>query len=127
MRKNNILDVFLTNDDKLTQEIIISETSMSDHNIIQTETNLKIVKEKQNPQIKKSSLSFRDFNFFNEDISWASIDADLFNKSWDMLLGYHPSKNKSFLLYILEKNYINKTCRSCFEKMFLFMKILCQP
>ena len=27
-----------------------------------------------------------DFNFFNEDINWASIDADLFNTSWDMLL-----------------------------------------
>ena len=35
--------------------------------------------------------------------------------------------NTSFLLYILEKNDINKTCRSCFEKMFLFVKIFCQP
>ena len=25
-------------------------------------------------------------NFFNEDISWASIDADLLNTSWDILL-----------------------------------------
>ena len=25
-------------------------------------------------------------NFFNEDISWASIDADLLNTSWDTLL-----------------------------------------
>ena len=31
--------------------------------------------------------------------------------------------NIVILLYILEKNYINKTCRSCFEKMFLFMKV----
>ena len=38
------------------------------------------------------------------------------------------SENKyKFLLYILEKNYINKTCRSYFEKMFLFVKIFCQP
>ena len=47
-RKNNILDVFLTNNDQLTQQIIIIETSMSDHNIIQVETNIKIVEEKQN-------------------------------------------------------------------------------
>ena len=85
-RKNNILDVFLTNNDQLTRQIIITETSMSDHNIIQIETNIKIIQEKQNHQIKKSNFSYRDLNFFNEDISWASIDADLLNTSWDMLL-----------------------------------------
>ena len=37
--KNNILDVFVTNNDQLTRQIIITETSMSDHNIIQIETN----------------------------------------------------------------------------------------
>ena len=41
--------------------------------------------------------------------------------------GDRPRINKSFLLYILEKNDINKTYRSCFEKMFSFVKILCQP
>ena len=57
---------------------------MSDHNIIQIETNMKIAKEKQNHQIKKSNLSYRDLNFFNED---ASIDAaSIVNTSWDMLL-----------------------------------------
>ena len=68
--KNNILDVFLTNNDQFTRQIIITETSMSDHNIIQIETNIKIVEEKQNHQIKKSNLSYRDLNIFNEDISW---------------------------------------------------------
>ena len=47
---------------------------MSDHNIIQIETNIKIVEEKQNHQIKKSNLSYSDLNFFNDDISWASIN-----------------------------------------------------
>ena len=69
-RKNNILNVFLTNNDQLTRQIIITETSMSDHNIIQIETSIKIVEEKQNHQIKKSNFSYRDLNF-NEDISWA--------------------------------------------------------
>ena len=41
--KHIILDVFLTNNDHLTRQIIITETSMSDHNIIQIETNIKIV------------------------------------------------------------------------------------
>ena len=84
-RKNNILDVFLTNNDQLTRQIIITETSMSDHNIIPIETNIKIVEKKQNNKIKKSNLSYWDLNFFNEDISWACIDAEL-NTSWDMLL-----------------------------------------
>ena len=34
--------------------------------------------------------------------------------------------NNVSLLYSLQKNYINKTCSSCFEKMFLFVKIFCQ-
>ena len=54
---------------------------MSDHNIIQIETNIKIVEEKQNHQIKKRNLSNGDLNFSN-----ASADADLFNNSWSMLL-----------------------------------------
>ena len=28
--------------------------------------------------------------------------------------GDRPRLNKSFLLYVLEKNDLNKTCRSCF-------------
>ena len=83
-RKKNTLDVFLTNNDQLTRQIIITETSISDHNIIQIETNIKIVEE--NHQVKKSNLSYRDLNFFKEGISWASIDADLLNTSWNMLL-----------------------------------------
>ena len=59
---------------------------MSDNNVIQIETNIKIVEEKQIHQIKKSNLNYRDMNFFNEDISWVSIDAELLNTSWDMLL-----------------------------------------
>ena len=39
-RKNNILDVFLTNNDQLTRQIILTETSMSDHNIIHIEINI---------------------------------------------------------------------------------------
>ena len=74
------------NNDQLTLQIIITETSMSDHNRIQIEPNIKIVEEKQNHQINKSKLSNRHLNFFNEDISWASIDADMLNTSWDMLL-----------------------------------------
>ena len=66
-----MIDVFLTNNDQLTRQIIITETSMNDHNIIQIETNIKIVEEKQNHQIKNSNLSYRNLNFFNEDISWA--------------------------------------------------------
>ena len=84
-RKNNILDVFLPNNDTLAWQIIITETSMTDHNIIQIETNIKIVEEKQNHRIKKSNLSYRDLNFLNEDISWASIDAAQLDTSRDML------------------------------------------
>ena len=86
-RKHNIsmsFSLIMTNSpDKI---IIITETSMSDHNIIQIETNIKIVEKKQKHQIKRSNMSYGDLNFFNENISWASIDADLLNTSSDMLL-----------------------------------------
>ena len=47
-RGNNILDVFLTNNDQLTRQVIITETTVSDHNIIQIKTNIKIVQGQQN-------------------------------------------------------------------------------
>ena len=53
-RKNNTLDVILTNNDQLTQQIIITET-MNDHNIIQIKTNIKIVEDKQNPKLRKAT------------------------------------------------------------------------
>ena len=46
-RKNNILDVFLTNNDQLARQIIITKTSMSEDNVIQIEINIKIVEEQQ--------------------------------------------------------------------------------
>ena len=58
---------------------------MSDHNIIHIEPNINI-EEKQNHQITKGNVGYRDLNCFNEDISWASIDADLLNTSWTMIL-----------------------------------------
>ena len=110
-RKNNILNVFLTNNNQLTRQIIITETSMSDHNIIQIETNIKIVKEKQNHQIKKSNLSYRDLNFFNEDISWASIDADKIITSWNMLLtDLKPDKVYKIIINIYLPGNLQKTC-----------------
>ena len=99
-RKYNILDFFLTKNDQLTRQIIINETSMCDHNIIQIQTNMKIVEENQNHQIKESNLSYRDLKFFNEDISFASIDADLFNTNWDLLLT--DVKTPCYPLYNLE-------------------------
>ena len=83
---------------------------MSDHNIIQIETNIKIAEEKQNHQIKKSYLSYRDLNFFNEDISWASIDADLLNTSWDMLSTYVKTDEMYKIIINIRLEICIKTC-----------------
>ena len=88
-RKNNLLDVFLTSNDQLARQIIVTRRNINAlpyRNIIQIETNITTVEEKQNHQIKKSNLSNRELNFFNEDVSWASIDFNLLNTSWDMLI-----------------------------------------
>ena len=83
---------------------------MSDHNIIQIKTNLKIVEKKQNHQIKKSNLSYRYLNFFNEDISWASIDADLFNTSWDMFLTDVNTDEMYKIIITICLDICKKTC-----------------
>ena len=57
MKKNNILNVFFTNNNQLTQQIIITKTSMSDHNIIHIEKSIKIVEKKQNPPIQHLPLN----------------------------------------------------------------------
>ena len=58
---------------------------MSDHYIIQIESSIKIVVEKLNQPNQEKQLKLLGLNFFNEDISWGSIDADLLNTSLDML------------------------------------------
>ena len=75
-RKNNILDVFLNNSDQPTRQIIITETSISDHNIIQMKTNINILEKKQHHQIKKRTWTTGISNTYY-----------LFNNtSWDRLL-----------------------------------------
>ena len=70
----------------------------------------KIVEEKQNHQIKKINLSYRDLNFFNEDISWASIEADLFNTRWDMrLTDVKTDEMYKIIINIFPEN-LQKTC-----------------
>ena len=41
VKENNSIDVFLTINEQLTRQIIITEISMSDHNLIQMEANIK--------------------------------------------------------------------------------------
>ena len=43
----------------------------------------------------------------------------------DMVLRGQYSGKYFFLLYVLEKTDINKIYGSCFEKMFLFVKMFC--
>ena len=46
----------------------------------------KSKKRNKTTKLRKATWAYRDFNFFNEDISWASIVAVLLNTSWDTLL-----------------------------------------
>ena len=52
-RRNNILDIFLTNNGQLTRH----------DNIIQIETNIKIVEEQQNHKFEERDVGFRDWTF----------------------------------------------------------------
>ena len=80
--------MFLTNNDQLTHPTNNHHRNINEWPQYNSDSNnhKNCRRETQNHQIKKSNLSNRDLNLFNEDISWASIDDDLLNTSWDMLL-----------------------------------------
>ena len=88
---------------------------MSDHNIIHIETNIKIVEKKQNHKIKKGNLTYRDLNYFNEDISWEIIDADLLNTSSDMLMTTVKTDEMYKIIINICLEICKKTC--CQEKV----------
>ena len=77
---------------------------------IENETNIKIGQEQHNYQIKKCNLSKRDMNFLNEDISWASIDADLFNTYLDMFLRIVNTDE----MYKIVTNICPEICKNMF-------------
>ena len=67
---------------------------------------------------------------------WLPFNSDTYEMEWSpcicevkpSLLSFKEMVASIFFFYykFLEKNVINKTCRSSFEKMFLFVKIFCQ-
>ena len=49
-------------------------------------------------------------NFFSEEIGWASIDADLLNTSWDMLLTDEKTDEKYKIIINICLEICKKTC-----------------
>ena len=83
-RNENTLDLIFTNNDELIRDITISDTTYSDHKLIEVQTNINNgSRPKRN--IKREGL-FSKFNFNNKRIDWEKINRDLTNIQWETVL-----------------------------------------
>ena len=83
-RGDNILDLFLTNNDDLVSNIQIEDTIMSDHRILMIETTMDMKPDKLGG-VKKSG-QFASLNFFNENTKWTDINNHISSINWDQAM-----------------------------------------
>lgn len=81
-RGDNILDIFMTNNDELIHRIYVEDTVMSDHRMLIIETNIRLDYVAQRPDIPDDP--FRLLNFYHRDVDWAGLDAELAAVEWDV-------------------------------------------
>lgn len=102
-RGSNILDVVMTNNDKLVYEYSVEKTILSDHNIITLTTNIRTDSHLGNKG-QQTAPTFNQFNFFNDSIKWEDVKRDLGTVDWHQLMEYPApeSQYRQLLLKCLE-------------------------
>ena len=81
-RLENILDLFMTNDDRIIMNAHVRDTILSDHRLLLIRTKFKL------DDIANSNIeerNFRKFNFFDKNIDWSAIVQDINNTLWEPL------------------------------------------
>ena len=82
-RGTNILDLLFTSNDDIFSKIEISEIPLlSDHNLIIANTTLSKPREFI-PPTNPNQNSFRNLNFFNQNINWEAFNQEIESISWD--------------------------------------------
>ena len=98
-RQNNILDIYLTNDEDLISDIRAEDTKITDHRLMVIDTTLRSHRHPQ--EYPRNSQDFQSLNFFHDSIDWniitneiSSIDwqQDLSNKTTSEMYEYFTSK-----------------------------------
>ena len=94
----NRLDLVMTDVPDITDVVVGTPLGTSDHCFVSFVLRVSslcrstisevlfFLKHRTKPPNWEKQLELRDLNFFNEDINWASIDADLFSTSADKRL-----------------------------------------
>lgn len=79
-RGNNILDLFLTNDEDLISDVRAEDIDISDHRLMVVETTLNTKKQTQNDTANTDG--FQSMNFFHDSIDWKAINDGISNIDW---------------------------------------------
>ena len=83
-KKNNVLDLILTNNDNLFLDIELMDTTLSNHRIILGRMCMTGVDESSLSRCTKNSL--KNFNFNSEKINWLEVREKLLTENWQELL-----------------------------------------
>lgn len=79
-RGNNILDLFLTNDEDLKSDVRDEDIDILDHRLMVVETTLNT---KKRPQKDATNTDgFQSMNFFHDSIDWKAINDGISNIDW---------------------------------------------
>ena len=86
-RKENTLDLVFTNEIDAFRQVEVTETIMSDHNVIEITTDIEwnngIDVEKSRVDIKEDDL--RQLNFHSEKVPWSEIGQILNELDWEII------------------------------------------
>ncbi len=105
-RLGNFLDLIFTNNESLIYNIIVSDSTYSDHRIIEVQGNFTCP---QNPPRERLHTGlFGNFNFNNKDINWEEINQELDSVDWNTSL---RNLNPTECLHIISDT-VRKTCRT---------------
>jgi len=109
-RGANILDLFFTNNDQLVCDIIVTDSAISDHKLVLTNTNISFENSNDYQVPKKrdeyTERSFRTLNFFSKSVKWSEIKVDLKAINW-----HEKFQNKSTdAIFSLFTNIIRDIC-----------------
>ena len=92
-RKNNTLDLLMTNNEQAVHSVSTEETQLSDHNFVHSSLLYKFKKSQCNPKNdEKSGLDKINLN----RADWDSIRGDLGNLMWSNILNSDQNTDKMF-------------------------------
>ena len=83
-RENDKLDLIFTNNDELMQRTTVEKTTLSDHDIVIAETNIKGSEISDTPGRTRRSnrIGFEDLNFWSSKIEWNQIKKEVAAIDW---------------------------------------------